>query len=122
MNAKSKYMSALSLVVAMASMPQASFAQLGQNLIPVSGIGCNGSACGDIQWLHDSFAMYAKNTGSRPVHIHWNNVDVVLEPGQTHGGFGLAIEGKATASYVAVNGPPERFHPIEGDPPFKKDH
>jgi hypothetical protein len=79
-----------------------SLAQVGANMHPVVGIPCDGAACHDIQWSSDNLGMYAKNVGAQRIHVHWNNTDADLAPGQTRGSLGLAIEGKPTAVYTAV--------------------
>lgn len=73
---------------------------------PVTGIPCEGEACKDIAWSHDDIAIYATNIGSRVVHAKFGIADCILTPKKACGSFGLAIEGKAQATYWEAPAPP----------------
>lgn len=73
---------------------------------PVSGIPCEGEACKDVAWSHDDIAIYATNIGSRVVHAKFGIADCILTPKKACGSFGLAIEGKAEATYWEAPAPP----------------
>jgi hypothetical protein len=108
MNAQNRYLASVALLVALAVVPSLGLSQRQA----VIGLKCNGGACNDIRWTHDTVSMYATNIGRGRVRVQFNKVDVVLKPGESRGGFGLTIVGKPTAEY---DGPRPHFTVLPPD-------